>query len=134
MTNPTLEQMLREFHTAAQLPLPAAPTATPSLGSQTGRQGMLDSELTELAEALAAGDIVAIADAIADCIYVLAGTAVTYGVPLDRVLAEVHRSNMTKVPPAGPVLDPGTGKILKGPGYECPQLAAVMGLEADHAA
>lgn len=120
------EQMLREFHAAAGLPLPAAPTARPELGSQTGRAKILAEEICELADAIEAGDIVEIADACADVVYAVVGTAVTYGVPFDAALAEVHRSNMTKLIP--PVVVNGDGKIVKGPGYEPPDIARVLGL------
>jgi NTP pyrophosphatase (non-canonical NTP hydrolase) len=127
---PSPEQMLREFHAAAGLPLPEVATARPELGSQTGRAAIVAEELRELADAIEARDIVEIADACADVVYGVIGTAVTYGIPFDAVLAEVHRSNMTKVRPGPPVLN-GDGKVLKGPGYERPQIAALLGLIGD---
>jgi|HubBroStandDraft_2_1064218.scaffolds.fasta_scaffold12081_7 predicted HAD superfamily Cof-like phosphohydrolase len=122
------EQMLREFHAAAGLPLPAKPTARPDLGSQTGRAAIVAEELRELAAAIEAGDITEIADACADVVYGVVGTAVTYGIPFDAVLKAVHASNMTKVVPGPPVLN-DDGKILKGPGYEPPRIAALLGLD-----
>jgi predicted HAD superfamily Cof-like phosphohydrolase len=125
--------MLREFHAAAGLPLPDRPTSTPELGSQTGRAQIVAEELRELAAAIEAGDIVEIADGAADVVYGVIGTAVTYGIPFDRVFAEVHRSNMTKVVPGPPVLN-GDGKILKGPGYEAPRIAELLGEDTPDAA
>jgi predicted HAD superfamily Cof-like phosphohydrolase len=119
------EQMLREFHAAAGLPLPDRPTARPELGSQTGRAAIVAEELRELATAVEAGDIVEIADACADIVYGVIGTAVTYGIPFDAVFAEVHRSNMTKVRPGPPVLN-ADGKILKGPNYQPPRIAELL--------
>lgn len=49
----------------------------------------------------------------------------TYGIPFDAVLAAVHASNMTKVRPGPPVLN-DYGKILKGPHYQPPRIAAVL--------
>jgi predicted HAD superfamily Cof-like phosphohydrolase len=123
----TPEQMLREFHTLAGLTLPTSPTLDISAEfvSDEVRQGMLDSEVQELRDAVASGNLVEIADAIADSVYVLVGTAVTYGIPFDAVLAEVHRSNLTKVLPDGPVID-GKGKVVKGPHYEPPRIAEVL--------
>lgn len=127
----TPEQMLREFHSTAGLPLPAHPTATPELGSQTGRAKILAEEVRELADAIEAGDIIGIADASADVVYAVVGTAVTYGVPFDAVFAEVHRSNMTKLTPR--VVINGDGKIVKGPGYEPPDIARVLARESANA-
>lgn len=63
----------------------------------------------------------ATAKELADLIYVCVGTALELGIPLDRVWAEVHRSNMTK---GG---EPrGDGKILKGPNYQPPNIAAAL--------
>jgi predicted HAD superfamily Cof-like phosphohydrolase len=123
----TPEEMLREFHSAAGLPLPDRPTARPELGSQTGRAAIVAEELRELAAAIEACDIIGIADACADVVYGVIGTAVTYGIRFDRVFAEVHRSNMTKVR-AGAVLLGEHGKILKGPHYQPPRIAQVLGL------
>jgi NTP pyrophosphatase (non-canonical NTP hydrolase) len=128
----TPEQMLREFHTAAGLTLPEGPTLDigAAFVSDQVRQEMLDSEVGELREAVEAGDLAGIADALADIVYVAVGTAVTYGLPFDAILAEVHRSNMTKFLPDGPVIN-GAGKIVKGPGYEPPRIAEML---AEHAA
>jgi predicted HAD superfamily Cof-like phosphohydrolase len=116
---PTPEHMLREFHAAAGLPLPGRPTAAPDLGSQTGRAAIVAEELRELAEAIEAGDIVAIADACADAVYGVIGTAVTYGIPFDAVFREVHESNMSKVQPGPPVID---GTCRK---KDCPNFGGV---------
>jgi anti-sigma B factor antagonist len=122
----TPEQMLREFHAAAGLVLPPGPTLEIPDGFTMAdeRQRMLLEEAGELADAVAAGDLVAIADACADVVYVAIGTAVTYGLPFDKILAEVHRSNMTKVA-GGPVINEA-GKIVKGPGYEPPRIAELL--------
>lgn len=123
----TLEQMAREFHEAAGLTLPPGPTL--NIGAQfvsdEVRQKILDEEVQELRDAVAAGDLVQIADALADIAYVVAGTAVTYGLPFDAIMTEVHRSNMSKFGPDGPKVR-GDGKIIKGPGYEPPQIAALI--------
>lgn len=65
-----------------------------------------------------------VADALADLLYVVIGSALQWGIPLERVLAEVHRSNMTKT--AGDKR--ADGKILKGPGYSPPDLRFVAEL------
>ena len=83
------------------------------------RNRLVEEECRELVEATRAGDVVAIADACADILYVVYGTAYTYGIPLDAVFDEVHASNLTKEP--GP-----TGKVVKGAGYRPPNVAGVL--------
>lgn len=60
------------------------------------RSHLIGEELSEMAIAWAANDIVSVADALADLLYVVLGTAVTLGIELEPLFAEVHRSNMTK--------------------------------------
>lgn len=57
---------------------------------------LINEELTELKDALAAKDMVEVADALADLVYVIVGTAVAMGIPLDYVWQAVHQSNMSK--------------------------------------
>jgi predicted HAD superfamily Cof-like phosphohydrolase len=122
----TPEQMLREFHASKAIHgglMPGRPTADiPDWVAQL-RQDLLDEECGELREAVELGDIVKIADAVADIVYVAVGTAVVYGIPFDAVLREVHVSNMTKVN------SPAEAKLVKGPGYEPPRIAALLGMD-----
>ena len=123
----TLEQMARAFHEAAGLKLPPGPTLDigAEFVSDEVRQRILDEEVRELRFAVVTSDLTGIADALADIAYVIAGTAVTYGLPFDAILAEVHRSNMTKFGPDGPKVR-ADGKIIKGPGYEPPCIAELL--------
>jgi predicted HAD superfamily Cof-like phosphohydrolase len=66
-------------------------------------------------------DLVLIADGLADVAYLLIRTALCYGIPLDEVFAEVHRSNMTK---DGSRRD--DGKILKGDKFEPPRIKEIL--------
>ena len=84
------------------------------------------SELSEVLDALATRDEVALADGLADLEYVTVGTAVTFAIPLGATFDEVHRSNMTKLGENGlPVLRED-GKSLKGPNYEPPRIAEIL--------
>lgn len=69
-------------------------------------------------------DIVEIADALADILYVVFGTALSYGIPIDKVFEEVHRSNMTK----SMEKDEKSikGKTIKGPNWSSPNLKAIL--------
>lgn len=73
-------------------------------------------------------DIVGIADALADMVYVIAGAAHVYGIDLDAVFAEVHRSNMAKLGPGGKPIYREDGKVLKPEGWTPPDVAGVLGV------
>ena len=60
-----------------------------------------------------------VADALGDLAYVVYGAALHFGIDLDAVVAEVHRSNMTKTAA-------GNGKAVKGPGYRAPDLREIL--------
>lgn len=77
------------------------------------------------------GSRVRLAKELADLVYVAYGTAITFGIDLDRAVREVHRSNMTKLQADGTVLRREDGKVLKGPDYRPADVsAAVHDLEA----
>lgn len=65
---------------------------------------------------------VKLAKELADLMYVTIGTAVTFGLPLEQVFAEVHRSNMSKLGEDGKPIYREDGKVLKGPNYFEPKL------------
>jgi len=112
------------FHRATGAPVKSDP-AIPSRDRVALRVELIREETEETLAALAVDDLVEIADGIADSIYVLVGTALEYGIPLDRVWWEVHRSNMEKT--GGPRR--ADGKILKPPGWTPPNIRGAMGLE-----
>jgi predicted HAD superfamily Cof-like phosphohydrolase len=108
--------MLREFH-AVIAPL----TGEVSVTTVATRRALMAEECQEYQDAEDLHDIVKIADALADIVYVAYGTALCYGIDLDAVLAEVHASNMSKepVPAAG-------GKAVKGRSYRLPDIERVL--------
>ena len=75
------------------------------------RYDLIREELSEFQHAGANGDLVGVADALADLLYVVYGTAVSYGIDMEPIFTEVHRSNMSKGNPE--VLRAPNGKILK---------------------
>lgn len=86
---------------------------------------LLQEELDELKEALAAGDIVETLDALTDIQYVLDGAYLSFGLHPVKTAAfeEVQRSNMSKLGEDGkPILRESDGKVLKGPNYFKPDL------------
>ncbi len=115
-----------QFHDTFGLPLRSSPTAAVGNDEVALRLALIEEEVGELRDAAAAGDLTAIADALADIVYIAYGSAHVYGIDLDAVLDEVHASNMTKLGADGRPVRRSDGKILKGPGYRAPDVAAVL--------
>jgi predicted HAD superfamily Cof-like phosphohydrolase len=63
---------------------------------------------------------------LADLVYVVYGAAIEHGIDLDAVFKEVHESNMSKAYPDGSVHFREDGKVLKGPHYKAPDIAALL--------
>ena len=86
-----------------------------------------NEENQELVAALKGNDLADIAQELADVVYVAYGTADALGIPLDKVIAEVHEANMSKLGPDGNAVYSEFGKLLKGPHYRKPDVAKVLG-------
>lgn len=118
-------EMVREFHEAFGVPAYATPVIPP-LKRQALRQDLMDEEHDELNRAIRSDDLVAIADALADLTVTVYGTALEYGINLDAVLEEVHRSNMAKLGSDGKPILREDGKVLKPQGWQPPDIARVL--------
>ena len=117
---------LRESHHAQRLLTNDVPTVDVPADVKELRCALVEEEAEELRAAVEADDIVGIADAIADLLYVVHGAALTFGIPVDDVFAEVHRSNMTKLGDDGAPILRADGKVMKGPSYSPPQLEPIL--------
>lgn len=117
-----------EFHRAFNLPMRQVPSVDIDHALATLRVALLEEEVCEFVTASEKGDLVAISDALADIVYVIYGTALTYGIDLDSVLREVHRSNMSKLDSDGRPLIRDDGKVLKSDRYFPPDIASVLSL------
>lgn len=119
---------LKEFHEAGALGIrdrPLLPIGKAGDELRALRRKILREEFKEYEDAEDDDDLVEIADALADIVYVAIGTALEYGIPLDRVLAEVHRSNMSKCV-EGKIVKREDGKILKPPTFSPPDIKGVL--------
>ena len=86
------------------------------------RIDLIQEELDELKEAIENKDIVEVADALTDILYVTYGAGHSFGVNLDDCFSEVQRSNMSKLDENGKPIFNESGKVLKGPNYFKPDL------------
>jgi predicted HAD superfamily Cof-like phosphohydrolase len=92
------------------------------------RKRLMDEENKEYEEACWQGDIVGIADALGDQLYILYGTILKHGLQhkIEEVFDEIQRSNMSKLGEDGKPIFREDGKILKGPNYTPPNLERII--------
>jgi predicted HAD superfamily Cof-like phosphohydrolase len=86
------------------------------------RYELIREELNELKEALKNKDILEVADALTDILYVTYGAGHAFGIDLDKCFEEVQKSNMSKLDGNGKAIYNESGKVMKGPGYFKPDL------------
>ena len=90
------------------------------------RIDLIEEELNELKEAVKNNDIVEVADALTDILYVTYGAGHSFGVDLDKCFDEVQRSNMSKLGVDGKPIYNESGKVMKGPDYFAPDLKKII--------
>lgn len=95
---------------------------TPGIRGETLRGRLIREEVGELLVAVAVNDLPNAVDGIVDSIYVLLGTAVTFGVDLQPIWEAVHATNMAKI--GGTIRD--DGKVLKPAGWVAPDIAKLL--------
>ena len=116
---------LREFHDRFNQPTQDRPMLVDSKRRQL-RMKLLEEEYHDYRYAERGDDIIKIADALAGMLYVIGGTALEYGLPLDKLFLEIHRSNMTKLDDNKRPIIREDGKVLKSPNYIKPDIAQVI--------
>tara|TARA_B100000900_G_C20588330_1_gene720581 strand:- start:1140 stop:1616 length:477 start_codon:yes stop_codon:yes gene_type:complete len=99
----------------------------PDFDTRELRLELIAEELDELSDAVADRDMIEIADALTDLLYVVYGAGHAFGIDLDECFREVHASNMSKLGPDGRPIHREDGKVMKGPGYFKPDLENILG-------
>ena len=87
------------------------------------RLDLIKEELTELTEAMDNKDLLEVADALTDILYVTYGAGHAFGIDLDKCFQEVQNSNMSKLDVNGKPIYNEQGKVMKGPNYFKPNLS-----------
>ena len=118
-------EAVREWLRTAGLPVRDRPTLDVPPTEREMACALIDEEASEFRAAVEASDLVEAADAVADLIWVALEAALMFGIPIERVFAEVRRSNETKLAP-GQISVNATGKIVKGSGYSRPDLLPIL--------
>lgn len=128
-------RMLEAFHTKFGAHREQAPTANLDAETIALRVNLIREELDEYREAAEAHDLVAVADALSDLMYVVLGAYVTHGLQdvAEALFAEVHASNMSKLDADGNVLYRSDGKVLKSDRWRPPDLKRILEQGADGA-
>ena len=99
----------------------------PDFSTRELRLELISEEFSELAQAVDDRDMIQIADALTDLLYVVYGAGHAFGIDLDECFQEVHSSNMSKLGPNGKPIHREDGKVMKGPGYFEPDLEGILG-------
>lgn len=118
----TVAGMVREFHEAFGVAVDEDATAD----LRKLRADLVTEECEEARFALIAEDLHAIAKELADVVIVAYGSAVSLGIDLDKAVALVHASNMSKLGDDGKPVLRADGKVLKGPNYRPPDMSAAV--------
>ena len=87
------------------------------------RISLIQEELDELKEAMTNNDLLEVADALTDILYVTYGAGHAFGIDLDKCFDEVQNSNMSKLGEDGKPIYNEFGKVMKGPNYFKPDLS-----------
>ena len=98
----------------------------PDFSTRELRVDLIEEEVEELVEAIANKDMVEIADALTDILYVVYGAGHAFGIDLDECFTEVHASNMSKINEDGTINYDENGKVLKSPGFFAPDLESIL--------
>ena len=87
------------------------------------RYNLIKEELNELKQAMDNKDLLEVADALTDILYVTYGAGIAFGIDLDKCFEEVQNSNMSKLGVDGKPIYNEAGKVMKGPNYFKPDLS-----------
>ena len=90
------------------------------------RLALITEELEELKNAMESKDLLEVADALTDILYVTYGAGHAFGINLDKCFDEVQNSNMSKLGKSGKPIYNESGKVMKGPDYFKPDLSKFL--------
>lgn len=119
---------VKAFHTAFKIGHREIPKADLGIGKNMLRYKLMREENEEYLEAANDGDLVEVADALGDMLYILCGTIIEHGLQykIEEVFEEIQRSNMSKLGEDGEPIYREDGKVLKGPNYFKPNIKEIL--------
>lgn len=121
-------EAVKAFHTAFKIGHRETPKADLGTDKNTLRFNLMKEENEEYLEAASNNDLVEVADALGDMLYILCGTIIEHGLQhkIEAVFNEIQRSNMSKLGDDGQPIYREDGKVLKGPNYFKPNIEAIL--------
>ncbi|HMC96239.1 MAG TPA: nucleoside triphosphate pyrophosphohydrolase family protein [Flavobacteriales bacterium] len=122
---------VRTFHNAFGIPNADRPLGNIGDRDALLRYKLIREENEEYLDAALRGDLVEVADALGDILYILCGTLLKHGLEhkIDEVFREIQRSNMSKLDANGKPIYREDGKVLKSELYFKPDIGAILGIE-----
>ena len=119
---------VKEFHNAFKLDYLDEPKANLGVNKNNLRFNLMKEENEEYLEAANNNDLVEVADALGDMLYILCGTIIEHGMQhkIDEVFSEIQNSNMSKLGSDGNPIYREDGKVLKGPNYFKPNIRGIL--------
>lgn len=119
---------VKEFHKAFEIGYKEEPSVHLGENKNLLRFNLMKEENEEYFEAAMNNDIVEVADALGDMLYILCGTIIEHGLQhkIEEVFDEIQRSNMSKLGQDGRPIYREDGKVMKGPNYFKPNFEAIL--------
>ena len=119
---------VKEFHKAFKLDYLDNPKADLVIEKNKLRFNLMKEENEEYFEAANNNDMVEVADALGDMLYILCGTIIEHGMEhkIDEIFREIQNSNMSKLGADGSPIYREDGKVLKGPNYFKPDIKGIL--------
>ena len=119
---------VQEFHDAFKLGYSKSPIADLGPEKNMLRYKLMREENEEYLDAANDGDLIEVADALGDMLYILCGTIIEHGLhhKIEEVFEEIQRSNMSKLDDNGEPIYREDGKVLKGPNYFKPDIESIL--------
>ena len=116
------------FHKSFGMGISEIPIASLGEDKNKLRFGLMEEENQEYLDAAGKGDLVEVADALGDMLYILCGTILEHGLQhkIEEVFEEIQRSNMSKLGADGNPIYREDGKVLKGPSYFKPNIGDIL--------
>ena len=121
-------EAVKAFHKAFKLEYRETQKANLGMEKNTLRFNLMKEENEEYLEAANNDDMVEVADALGDMLYILCGTIIEHGLQhkIEEVFDEIQRSNMSKLDVNGEPIYRKDGKVLKGPNYFKPNIESIL--------
>ncbi|MDP5159004.1 MAG: nucleoside triphosphate pyrophosphohydrolase family protein [Flaviramulus sp.] len=121
-------EAVKAFHKAFKIGYRETPKADLGIEKNMLRYKLMREENEEYLEAANNNDLVEVADALGDMLYILCGTIIEHGMQhkIDEVFDEIQRSNMSKLGEDGEPIYRDDGKVLKGPNYFNPDIQSIL--------